>query len=158
MEDAAALAELKKAVLNGIGFDCLLKNVVDNDGTLDRVLGFYEDCSDVYCFGTGNGEIVHIELPHTVAQYQGLSAVQQALDAKYGLQSVIPELTTSGADSHLQEGGAGRNICVDNKYLIVTGDETVTALTIAETGPGEGDGFVNITWEDAQKLIGLPLA
>ena len=155
MEDAAALAELKKAVLNGIGFDCLLKNIADDDGALDRVLGFYEDCSDVYCFSTGNGGIVHIELPHTVAQYQGLAAVQNAIDEEDGtVMSALPTFRVEA--NNLFENNTGYWPCVDGKFLIpaVSGGK-LASLTIAETGPA--NGFVNITWEDAQKLIGLPI-
>lgn len=158
ISDAAALGELKKAILNGIGFDCIIKDTVGGDGDFNRVLGFYPDGSLVNIWSTANLEAFPpIEMLYTVTQYQGLAAVQQALDEKYGLQEGMTYLTTSGATSYLQEDSAGRYICVDNKYLIVTGDETVTTLTIAETGPGQGDDFVNITWEDAQKLIGLPL-
>lgn len=150
--DAAALAELKKSILNGIGFDCLIKDILNNEGTLDRVLGLYEDGSLIFAFNAGDGEIYHIEIPYTVTQYQGLAAVQEAMDEEYGLMDSLPQLRNSG---HLGIDGTVIPICVDDKYLTVTGSETIEALTIAETGPTEN--FVNITWEDAQKLIGLPL-
>ena len=37
--DAAALGELKKAILNGTAFDCLVKATVSGDDDLNRVLG-----------------------------------------------------------------------------------------------------------------------
>lgn len=151
--DAVAVGELKRSVLNGIAFDCLLKDILADEGTLDRVLGLYEDGSEIYAFNTGDGEIRHMEIPYTITQYQGLAAVQDAMDEEYGLMPAIPVLANSG---HLEVDDPTFAICVDGKYLTVTGDSTIEALAIAETGPTED--FVNITWEDAQKLIGLPLA
>lgn len=152
--DAAALGELKKSILNGIGFDCIIKDTVAYDGDFNRVLGFYPNGNTADVWSFGNSEVLTINMKYTVAQYEGLAAVQEQMDEASGLMSIVPSLTVNG--DKLQEDSEGYYICVDNKYLIVTGDETVTALTIAETGPTEH--FVNITWEDAQKLIGLPLA
>lgn len=153
--DAAALAELKKSILNGIGFDCLLKNTLSDEGTLDRVIGLYQDGSEIYAFDTGDGEIYHIIAPYTVTQYQGLAAVQEAEDETIELQTQLPVLTRNWDNIHLSDDNNAAFICVGGKYLTVTGSETIEALTIAETGPT--GNFFNITWEDAQKLIGLPL-
>lgn len=154
--DAAALGELKKAVLNGIGFDCLLKDIAADEGTLGRILGFHEDSFSVDVWDAANSQSVNIELPCTVTQYQGLAAVQQAVDEKYGLMGSLPLLTTV-SHNYLSEDDLGGHICVDNKYLIITVGEggKLTSLTMADTGPSQSDTFVNITWEDAQKLIGL---
>lgn len=158
-QDAEAMSKIVGAVSRNTLFDCLIENIDDSADTYYfRPVGYMPKDKTLYYYDATDGEMDGVRIPHSESQYQGLAAVQQALDAKYGFQVSIPELTSSGDTSYLQEGSEGRYICVDNKYLIITGDETVTALTIAETGPGEGDGFVNITWEDAQKLIGLPLA
>lgn len=159
--DAAALGELKKSILNGIGFDCLLKDTLAADsGTLDRLLSFYEDGSYVMYVNVSDSEIKFSDLPYTVTQYQGLAAVQNAEDEwNEAPVTSLPQLSairTGSGSLVLGESEEGLNICVGGKYLTVTGDATIEALTIAETGPAEG--FINITWEDAQKLIGLPLA
>lgn len=155
--DAAALGELKKAVLNGIGFDCLLKDIAADEGTLGRILGFHEDSFSVDVWDAANSQSVNIELPCTVTQYQGLAAVQQAIDEQEGMMDRLPVLTADG-NHYLAEDDFGGYICVDNKFLLASPiNMKIASLTMADTGPGEGDDFVNITWEDAQKLIGLPL-
>lgn len=153
-QDAAALGELKKAILNGIGFDCLPKGITESN-TLNRVLGTYEGGSKVDVWDVGNGGVASIELPYTVTQYQGLAAVQNAIDEAEGaVFGRIPEMAYSG-EGYLMEGYTSLLICLDGKYLIPVADDNdnLESLTIAETGPTEN--FVNITWEDAQKLIGL---
>lgn len=154
--DAAALEELKKAILNGIGFACLIKDTIRNDGDINRVLGVYPDGSIADVWSTGNTEPLTIQMPNTVAQYQGLAAVQQAED-KLEVMLALPALGI--ADSHLIEEENGYPICADGKFLIpaVSGDK-LASLSIAETGPAGDDDYINITWEDAQKLIGLPIS
>lgn len=155
--DAAALGEIKKAILNGIGFDCLIKNAgIADEGTLDRILGFYGGGSLVKYYDSGDGEIKGVDLTYTVTQYQGLAAVQNAEDELLG--EAVQSLPTLGTTkSHLVETGEEFPIYVDGKYLTPTASGgKLTALAVAETGPGEF-AHINITWEDAQKLIGLPL-
>lgn len=151
--DAAALAELKKSILAGIGFDCLIKDTLSDDGDINRVLGFYPNGSVVDYYSVGNTEVKSLPLQYTVAQYQGLAAVQEAVDEARRLMDAIPDLTK--LDGYVRVDYPTFSICVDGKYLTVTGDDTIEALAIAETGPTED--FINISWEDAQKLIGLPL-
>lgn len=155
--DAAALGELKKSILNGIGFDCLIKDTLSDDGDINRVLGFYPDGSPVAYYSIADNGIKILEISFSVTQYQGLAAVQEQMDEAIGLQSVMPDFETTNL--HLLATGQSDSlfVCVDGKYLTVTGSETIEALTIAETGPAGSDDFINITWEDAQKLIGLPL-
>ena len=161
IKDAAALAELKKAVLNGIAFDRLIKNYMADEDTLDRVLGVYRDGSSVSSYDIGDGETADISLPYTVAQYQGLAAIQQAIDEKYGLMQNLPSLEYDGEDNSLNVAVSAQlnvYVCVDGKKIITTveGDK-IKALTLSETGPGEDTPFVNITWEDAQRLIGVAI-
>lgn len=159
-QDAAALGEIKKAILNGIGFDCLVKNAgISDKGTLDRILGFYEDGSLVKYYDSGDGEIKGSDIPYTPIQYQGLAAVQNAVDEASGeLMGRIPELTAIGygSEQRLAVDTPNYAICVDGKYLTPTiSNQQIQSIAIAETGPT--GHFINITWEDAQKLIGLPL-
>lgn len=153
-KDAAALGELKRSILNGIGFDCLIKDTLALEGDFSRVLGLYPDGSVVAVYSIPEHQNKEYEMPYTVEQYEGLSSVQNAIDV-YGLARVLPLLTKGQDNVHLNEDDSGYFICVDGKYLIVTGESNIEALAIAENGPSEY--FVNITWEDAQKLIGLPL-
>ena len=152
--DAAALAELKKAILAGIGFDCIVETAKDEGvSCLGRIEGLYADASCFAFLDMFNSELSVFGLEYTVTQYQGLAAVQEAIDETLGVMNAFPAFSTD--DSYLIEDGERVLVCVDGKFLTVTGSATIEALTIAETGPTEN--FVNITWEDAQKLIGLPL-
>lgn len=155
--DAAAIGELKKAILAGIGFDCLIKDTTAEDGDISRLLALYPSGAAVayYSFGSGNIEVIGLD--YTINQYQGLAAVQEAEDEEIKLQTQLPMLTKGMDDVHLSDDNTEVFICIDGKYLTVTGSGTIEALTIAETGPAPGADFINITWEDAQKLIGLPL-
>lgn len=162
-EDAAALGELKKAILNGIGFDCIIKDTVAGDGDFNRVLGFYPGGELADVWSVTDSVKLTIAMPHTVIQYQGLAAVQEAIDEYDGtLLEKVPAFAGIYVDgiekSVLVSDDMGYYICVDGKYLIITFDyatDFIISFEKAESGPAEG--FVNITWEDAQKLIGLPL-
>lgn len=156
-DDAAALGELKKAILKGIGFDCLIGGSMAGEYDINRVFGFYPDGSAVSYYSCSNGDIIEMGLPYTITQYQGLAAVQNAMDEADGLQSSLPNFEKS--DTHLlASADSDAFVCVDGKYLTVTGSETIEALAIAETGPDEGYTVINISWEDALKLIGLPIS
>lgn len=156
--DAAALGELRRSILNGIGFDCLIKDTLSREGDISKVLAFYSVGNLVAVYSVANTEIENYEIPYSVEQYEGLSAIQLAEDEHRGrIENYLPTLEDAG---HLMVSDNGDAICVDGKYLTVTADPVtshIKALAIAENGPSD-DNFINITWEDAQKLIGLPLA
>lgn len=157
--DAAALAELKKAILAGIGFDCLIKDTIADDGDINRVLGFYPNGSVVDYYSIAETEVKTLSLQHTVTQYQGLAAVQQAED-EY-MERVAEELPHLYLErlGFLSESIEGVDICVNGFKLSVTSSGgRITALEISDTKPSEGAHFINIAWEDALKLIGLPIA
>lgn len=159
-DDAAAMGQLKKAVLNGTSFDCLLKDPTSAESGLTRVI--YTDAIGVAFIDPSDDVVNNISPEYTPDQYSGLAAVQEAEDIIIGeVLTEMPSLvkTNTGLiENILVENAGGYLICVNGKYLIVTGEETITALAISDEGPGESDGFVNISWDDAQKLIGLPLA
>lgn len=165
-QDAAAMGQLKKAVLNGTSFDCLLKHFQEPlANTLDRVLGIGIDGSSggaaIHISNIADNSVEVLELLYTPEQYSGLATVQEAEDIELGeVLTEMPSLVKANSgliENILVENAGGYLICVNGKYLIVTGEETITALAISDEGPGESDGFVNISWEDAQKLIGLPI-
>lgn len=154
--DAAALSQIAGCMSRGNIYDCLLQNYDGNDEYFARIIAFAPSSKTIFYYEWNSGEMDSIEVDYTVTQYQGLAAVQEAEDEIEGeVMLALPALGT--ADSHLIEEENDYPICVDGKFLIpaVSGGK-LASLTIAETGPGEG--FINITWEDAQKLIGLPLA
>lgn len=154
--DAECLRRLKQACENGTIFDCLMGSILMNEGTLDRVLSAYEDGTLIRVSDIANNEDMLIELPYTVEQYSGLAAVQEAED-EY-LQTPATEMPSLGNfDGFLSENIEGVYICVNGFKLSVTasGGE-LTALEISDTEP-EAD-FFNIAWEDALKLIGLPIS
>ena len=171
-DDAAAMAQLAgiKERDGQLGFfDVLINKPIVSEGVTieqySRVIATYGDkprtrpISLTVYEGT-NDEIVNLAVDYSQKQYQGLAAVQEAIDEKYGGMNILPVLLTQQVTNYLQEEDMGGYICVDNKYLIATvdGEDKLISLTMADTGPIEPDAFVNITWEDAQKLIGLPIA
>lgn len=155
-QDAAALGELKKAILNGIGFDCIIKDSLTNEGDYNRVLGFYPDGSTAEAWAAGNSEAITIGMPNTVAQYQGLAAVQEAEDVLMGSPvNSLPSLTDN--NEFLYEEEKGVYICVNDYALSFTTDDNDHLASLEISTTKRTSGFVNITWEDAQKLIGLPI-
>lgn len=154
--DAAALSQIAGCISRGNIYDCLLQNYDGNDEYFTRIIAFAPSSKTIFFYQWTSGEVDNAEVSYTVTQYQGLAAVQEAEDEILGeVMLALPALKT--ADSHLIEKENGYPICADSKFLIpAVSDGKLASLTIAETGPV--NGFVNITWEDAQKLIGLPIS
>lgn len=162
--DADCLAKIAGALEKNTIFDCLLWQFDDPDSVLTRIiareLGSPTARSIVY-YDIIRGQIFLLEIPYTETQYQGLAAIQHAIDEKYGLMQNLPSLEYDGEDNSLNVAVSAQlnvYVCVDGKKIITTVVEgKIKALTLSETGPGEGDDFVNITWEDTQKLIGVAI-
>lgn len=156
--DAAALGRLKKCVLNGTAFDCLIRDYVANEHTIDRVLGFYDDdnAKDVLVSNVCDSGVGALEIPeYTPEQFAGLAAVQNAIDEADGeLMMDFPGLSHYDGNI-LSESISGYEIGCNGKQLIATiEDGFLKSLEISSVDIAEGEG-VDITWEDAQKLIGL---
>ena len=155
--DAAALSQIAGCMSRGNIYDCLLQNYDGNNEYFARIIAFAPSSKAIFYYEWNAGEVDSIEVSYTATQYQGLAAVQQAIDEQEGMMDRLPVLTADG-NHYLAEDDFGGYICVDNKFLLASPiNMKIASLTMADTGPGEGDDFVNITWEDAQKLIGLPL-
>lgn len=97
-------------------------------------------------------------IANTAEQLSGLSAIQQAADYYDGLSFSQAEL---GGVNYLVEENAAGSICVDGKMLAITlgednGEDYAPIVTIqqSEVTPPSGT-ITNISWEDAQKLIGV---
>ena len=152
--DAAALSQIAGCISRGTIYDCLLQNYDGNEEYFTRIIGFAPARKLILYYDWSADGVSALTTYYTETQYQGLAAVQQAEDEKMGEAVSLPSLGTVG--SYLIEDNEGFSICADGKYLIpaVSGGK-LASLTIAETGPEEG--FMNITWEDAQKLIGVAI-
>lgn len=97
-------------------------------------------------------------ITNTAEQLSGLSAIQQAADYYDGLSFAQAEL--DGVNYLIEDNAAG-SICVDGKMLAITlgednGEDYAPIVTIqqSEVAPPSGT-ITNISWEDAQKLIGV---
>lgn len=103
-------------------------------------------------------EFLTISIKNTAEQLSGLSAIQQAADYYDVLDLAQVEL--NGVNYLISESDVG-SICVEGKMLAITvgeddGEGFAPILTIqqSEVVPPSGT-ITNISWEDAQKLIGV---
>lgn len=156
-DDAECLHKLKSALLNGTILDCIIYDTVPREGDFSRIIGGYKDAINFY--SPGDTEIKGLNLDYTPTQYSGLAAVQEAED-EWNKQAVslLPALTADGGDL-LAEDVMAIPICSGGFRIkiIYDGDSKVANLELTDTKPAEGEDFINISWEDAQKLIGLPI-
>lgn len=97
-------------------------------------------------------------IKNTAEQLSGLSAIQQAADY-YGELS-LAQAELNGVNYLISESVVG-SICVEGKMLAITvgeddGEGFAPILTIqqSEVAPPSGT-ITNISWEDAQKLVGV---
>lgn len=156
--DAAGLARIKELLQRGTIFDAIITTAfeenAEDSGEIARVNGFYED-QVVYLYNGYEGKNSDISLSHTKKQYEGLAAVQLAIDEHNGdVYGNLPDIHIGDA-GHLYERAEVLEICVDDHYLIATeSDYHLATISLGEQIP-EGIDFINISWEDAQKLIGL---
>ena len=155
-DDAECLRRLKQACENGTIFDCLVGDITAIEGTLGRVLGAHNDGSYIDIYNQSNSEPYALELPYTVEQYSGLAVVQEAVDG-LGMMEDLPVM--EAREGYLYESNNLVAICVNGFKLSATASGgTLTALEISDTKPDDGEDFINIAWEDALKLIGLPIS
>lgn len=155
--DAAALGELKKAVLNGTGFDCLIKETVSNDNDLNRVLGCFLDGRAVCFYSLSDDTKIYLELPYSLSQYQGLAAVQAEIDRVDGVYDVMPKF--EALNGLIRDKNTGIPICTPKgyQYKVTLTDGKIATIEVSTTKIEEDDGFIAISIDDDQKLIGLPI-
>ena len=148
--DCHLLAGLAKALQLGTIFDAII-NYVDADDDVEsvRVINVTNNFIATYSFQSPG--MVDWEIVYTTAQYEGLAAIQDAL----GIYTEVPDISYDADTYFLREEIDGTLLCVDGKKLIATvADGKLTALAISDE---EFEG-TEISWEDAQKLIGLPIS
>lgn len=161
-DDAEAMSKIAGAISRNTLFDCLIENIDDAAVTYYfRPVGYMPEDKIFYYYDAANGGMKGMDIPYSESQYQGLAAIQHAIDEKYGLMQNLPSLKYDGEDNSLNVAVSAQlnvYVCVDGKKIITTVvEDKIKALTLSETGPGEDTPFVNITWEDAQKLIGVAI-
>ena len=155
--DAQALGMLAGYFDRGTIFDCVINNAVGGDeNDFERIISIEETLRLIYFFSASDGEVGHISFPYNSTQYDGLAAVQVAVEATGSL----PELIDWEETGYLGEDINGKYICVGNKLVSVEygEDYKITKLTVTNEDPEEGDDFVNISSDDLQKLIGVELS
>lgn len=159
--DAEAMAKIAGAISRNTLFDCLIENIDDAQVPYYfKPVGYMPKDKTLYYYDAANADMEGMDIPYSESQYQGLAAIQHAIDEKYGLMQNLPSLESDGEDYSLNVATTQGNIyvCVNGKKIITTVVEgKIKALSLSETGPAADERFVNITWEDAQKLIGLTL-
>ena len=148
--DCHLLAALAHNLLQGTLFDTIM--VIDYAGEVDEARPIATDGRNVYFYDAMNGEIAQMGVEFTQTQYEGLAAIQDAADDYTG----IPGLGADNDTNLLAETVLGLGaIGVGGKILEATvADGVLVGLSISEQSYPD----VEITWEDAQKLIGLPIS
>lgn len=90
-------------------------------------------------------------IDYSPVQYQGLAAIQKA----EGDTTVQVLLIYTGEGNRLFDDESSNYICVDDKYLLITVDDSDNIVTITVSDTECSDEHVNISYDDAQKLIGV---
>lgn len=161
--DAAALGQLRGAIDKGTIWDCIIFFPCDNEGedypNISKVLSYNPDKITIYDNSADKTAIINV--PYTQQQYEVLAAIQrESISNGYDEPSTIrlPALSLSGSDRDtLTDSNTGCYICVDSHILKgIKKDSYLDSLTLGEQ-ISELQDYINITWEDAQKLIGLPI-
>ncbi len=156
-DDAGALLQLFNAYLRGIAYDCdIVLYHSEGEEQSGRVVAQGKERGQVGVFIATENQPVMFEF--TVEQYEGLRAVQEAHDAKYGLEETLPQITSNSDDQNafLYDGAGDTFICVDGYLLAVEYDDgKISAITPTTQRVPEGADYVDISYEDSQKLLGI---
>lgn len=160
--DAAALEQMRKAVESGTIWDCIVENLTggEDESNYGKVIGYISPnefgLATVSVFDPQNDEVQVVSLYYSTTQYEGLAAIQAGLRAGGYDISEVPILSVDVG--LLREGDGGTLVSVDGHSLIPNVDSArIVSLSIGEKINPAEESFTNITWEDAQKLIGLPI-
>lgn len=154
--DCQALIEIKRAMLGGIIFDCLIENAfMQNDKTLSRVLVAKNETGRIYLYSPNYTSISAIDAPYSPEQYSALLAVQIAEEEAMGGTLGVPLLSVN--DGYLQEDNETYLICCDDYKIIVTLDDydVIEALEKSDVKVAEGENYFNVPFEALSDLIGV---
>ena len=160
LSDCHLLAALAHNVQQGTIFDTIVSYInVDFEPDNAKVIAanyFQPPFAYLHIYDAANSTMETISITYTQTQYEGLAAIQDAEED----WSVIAKLADgyNGVDGLYDVKGGGW-ICVGGKKILptVTNGKIVELSLSNETPPVE-DSFYNLSWEDAQKLIGLPIS
>lgn len=153
--DAAAMGVLVGHLKRGTIFDVLVEKYYDPNDTTSRIINAYiraDGQGGIRAWSDAEGEFPLLVFLYTQTQYEGLAAVQEAC----GIHDSLPVFEVTGS-SYLSETESGNILCVDGKMLSVGGTGEIESLEMTNLDPIPGFDSKDISWEDAQKLIGLPL-
>lgn len=162
-DDAGAMLQLFNAYLRGTAYDCDVVYAHGQDHGQEyelsgRVVGTGKRGEMAGVIIVADNRITPITFELTTQQYEGLRAVQEAHDAKYGLEETLPQIVahTDAQGAFLYDSSGDTYICVDDYLLAVEYDDhDISAITpTTQRVPDDAD-FVNISYEDSQKLTGF---
>lgn len=158
VNDCHLLAALAHNIQYGTIFDTIIVfEAITGDDDETRPIAYDADHgagANVIYYNSANGEVSTIAVPYTQTQYEGLAAIQDGVND----YETIPALIA--IRGHLVDEVSGEYVCVDDKFLSVTvsDDNKIATIAISDESAVEGqEEWENISWEDAQKLIGLPV-
>lgn len=173
LTDYGFLSQVRERINNGLLYDTIIVYFEQTQslppGPKETVeylpVSFNENDQEVR-IARGYDPKAFIVPDYTETQFEGVAAIQEALESPFLVDLVTAVLDPEGSeeqeDIYLMEDNSSAYICVDG-YLLEIGTseieegEVVTSITKSNLQPVEGEDFVNITMEDAQKLIGIPI-
>ena len=150
--DAIALSKLSAHRERGTIFDVVIVDANIDDPTFSRVLDYNKQSMNV------PGKT--IDVPYSPDNYIGLSAIQREMQMEDALPYLY--LVDPPTEPYLAENGRDTLICVDGFKVIgeIFDDKFISFTVSSEKVAPEteyGSGYVNISEEDLQKLVGLEL-
>lgn len=163
-DDYNLYIQLLRLLERGTIFDALIQFPQgDMAGMVTKpvALAYIDNAPWVYIPTTQN-TTSPISLYYTETQYEGLAAIQKAHVGDYAREVALTTYGYPNDDEpfiYLADDEANAFICVDDKLLVCTtdGDGQIVSLEVSDIKEEGELGHINISWEDAQKLIGLPI-
>ena len=148
--DCHLLAALAHDLEQGTIFDSIIGFInSDDEQVYVRPIAITDtEAKSIWYWDSFAPSVSSFDIDYTQTQYEGLAAIQDA-DNDY---TSLPELETDSDGYLYATVGNDTLVTVGGKKLAVTvsDDDTIAALAISNE---EYSGF-EITWEDAQNLIG----
>lgn len=153
--DCRLLAGLVKAITNHTIFDVII-DFTEVTGDYVRALAYNYNSERLFGYVTyyddNNQTFGYINFAYTITQYEGLAAIQERIEHF----TEIPALGLAEGQ-YLYENATGCFITIDGMAIAVVAENgKIVALSQTDVDETSTD-YANITSEDAQKLIGLPI-
>lgn len=150
--DCHLLAALAHNIQQGTIFDTIMSYINGDEEKVNMRISLLQEVADtqtdIYYYDSVSTVMDLISITYTQTQYEGLAAIQDAFEG----WDAVPELEKD--DGFLYDTLSGDYVTTGGKKLIPTiGEDGL--LSDIEISTQEYPG-TEISWEDAQKLIGLP--